>query len=63
MGQGENAEFFELVACTYQGFLETKRTLFLETRPWGCCLSAGKRQRRRQFKSKKEEEEQEEEAV
>lgn len=35
VGQGENAEFFKRVASTYQGFLETKRTLFLETRPVG----------------------------
>ena len=27
----ENAEFLEPVANTYQGFFETKRTLFLET--------------------------------
>lgn len=57
----ENAEFLEPVASTYQGFFETKRTLFLETRPGGCCLSAGWRQRRRQFQSKEKEEEEEEE--
>lgn len=38
-GQGENAEFFELRARTYQGFFETKKTLFLETRPGGSCWS------------------------
>lgn len=27
-GQGGNAEFFELRASTYQGFFETKKTLF-----------------------------------
>lgn len=40
VGLGENAEFFELVASTYQGFFETKRTLFLETRKGAlveCC--------------------------
>lgn len=37
IGQGENAEFFELAASTYQGFFETKQSLFLETRPGGCC--------------------------
>lgn len=45
IGQGENAEFLASVASTYQGFFETKRTLFLETRPAGCCLSVGRRQR------------------
>lgn len=30
-GHGEKAEFFELRASTYQGFFETKKTLFLET--------------------------------
>lgn len=30
-GHGGKAEFFELQASTYQGFFETKKTLFLET--------------------------------
>ena len=44
--RGENAEFLELLASAYQRFFETKRTLFLETRLVGCCLSLGRRQRR-----------------